>query len=85
MTSYHIHQVVLLYFILATQLRDRLPRLRVTLFKVIWALRRLDGQVHSYEEAKELGVLPGARTLDPAKIAQIHVDLIIGLSKDTFL
>ena len=70
---------MLLYFILATQLRDRLPRLRVALFKVIWALRRLDGQVHSYEEAKELGILAGSHTLDPAEIEQIHVDLIIGL------
>ena len=71
---------MLLYFILATQLRDRLPALRTALFKVIWALRRLDGQVHSFEVAtKKLGTLPGSRTLDPRVIRQVHVDLINGL------
>ncbi len=74
-----IRQVVLLYFILATQLRDQLSRLRVALFTIIWALRRLDGQVYSYEDAKRLGVLPGSHCIDPSEIEEIHRDLIIGL------
>ena len=72
-------KVVLLYYILATQLRDRLPRLRVALFTIIWALRRLDGQVYSYTEAKDRNILPGSRTIDPTTINVIHTDLIIGL------
>lgn len=72
-------KVVLLYFILATQLRDKLPRLRVALFTIIWALRRLDGQVYSHEAAMTLGVLPGSRTIDPTQLPAIHRDLIVGL------
>lgn len=72
-------KLVLLFFILSTQLRDQLPRVRVALFTIIWALRRLDGQVHSYEAAKKLGVLPGSRTVDPKELAAIHRDLIVGL------
>lgn len=72
-------KVVLFYFILATQLRDQLPILHVALFKIIWALRRLDGQVHSYEAATELGILPGSRAVDPSEIAKVHCDLIVGL------
>ena len=78
--SHHLTiQVVLLLFILATQLRDQLPRLRVALFTVIWALRRMDGQVHSFEAATKLGILPGSRTIDPSVISAIHRDLVIGL------
>ena len=52
----------------------------MALFAVIWALRRLDGQVHSYEDSvKKVGVLPGSHTLDPSEIGQAHKDLIIGL------
>lgn len=72
-------KVVLLYFVLATQLRDRLPRLRVALFTLIWALRRLDGQVHSFNAANDLNILPGSRTIDPSENAEIHRDLILGL------
>ena len=72
-------KVVLFYFVLATQLRDKLPRLRVALFLIIWALRRLDGQVHSFDAARNLNILPGSRTIDPLENSLIHRDLIVGL------
>lgn len=75
-----IHRkIVLFYYILATQLRDQLPRLRVALYLIIWALRRLEGQVYSHEAAMNLNVLPGSRVVDPKVIAQAHCDLILGL------
>ena len=73
------NQVDLLLFVLATQLRDRLPRLRVALFTIIWTLRRLDGQVHCHDEAVDMNILPGSRTVDPRNMTAIHRDLVVGL------
>ena len=71
---------MLLLFILTTQLRDKLPSVRVALNKIVWALRRLDGQVYCYHDAKnKLGILPGSRVIDPKIIVSAHCDLIIGL------
>ena len=62
-----------------TQLRDKLPAVRTALLKIIWALRRLDGQVHSYDTAKYLGILPGSRSIRHDNIDQVTGDLIKGL------
>ena len=70
---------MLFYFLLPTQLRDQLPALREAIFTVVWALRRLDGQVHSYEDATRQGILPGSRTLKKREIRQMHNDLVLGL------
>ena len=72
-------KVLLLLFILATQIRDKVPRLRTALFLLIWALRRLDGQVYSWDDARRMNILPGSRVLDPTQIACIHTALIIAL------
>ena len=64
---------------LPTQLRDKLPAVRTALLKIIWALRRLDGQVHSYDTAKYLGILPGSRSIRHDNIDQVTGDLIKGL------
>ena len=72
-------KVILFLFILATQLRDKLPRLRTALFKLIWALRRMDGQVYSHHDARRLNILPGSRVVDSREISSIHTALIIGL------
>lgn len=45
----------------------------------VGAMRLLDGQIHSYDRARALGILPGSRTVDKRKIKQIHNDLIRGL------
>ena len=64
---------------LLTQLRGHLPALRTALTRFVWALRRLDGQVHSYDRARDLGILPGSHTVDKRQLDKIHNDLIIDL------
>lgn len=73
--------MTLLLFILCTQLRDMVPAVREALTTFVWALRRLDGQVHSYNTyVKNLGVVPGSRTINKSEVAKIHSALIKGLS-----
>ena len=72
-------RMMLLYYILPTQLRDKLPAVRIALHVFVWALRRLDGQVHCYDKAVDLGILPGSRVLDPEIVASANCDLIKGL------
>lgn len=43
------------------------------------AMRRLDGQVYSYNDAKRLNVLPGSRVIDKRELNNIHSDLVKGL------
>ena len=71
---------MLLHYILLTQLRGLVPELREALTVVLWALRRLIGQVHSFDTATNLGILPGSRTVDKREIRNAHSDLIKGLS-----
>lgn len=69
----------LLYFLLPTLMRDVLPAVRHALYVFVWAMRRLQGQVHSYEEALRLEILPGSFAVDKRGIQQAHTDLIRGL------
>ena len=69
----------MLYFILPTQLRDKVPALRNAILLFVWAMRRLEGQVHSYDHATNLEILPGSRTVDKRIIHKIHGDLIRSL------
>jgi hypothetical protein len=69
----------LLLFFLPVLLRDQVPRLRKAVVLLASALRRLDGQVYSYERAKEIGILPGLRALKDDIIDSIHRDLVIAL------
>ena len=69
---------LLLYF-LPVLLRDQVPRLRKAIILLASALRRLDGQVYSYERAKSIPILPGSRAVTHAEIDSIHRDLVIAL------
>ena len=69
----------LLYHVLPVQLRDQVPRLRNGIVLFAWTIRRLDGQVHCYEDAVHLGILPGSRVLVRGKIKPLHKDLICAL------
>lgn len=69
----------LLFHVLPVQLRDKVPQFRDALVLFCWTLRRLDGQVHSYEVAVRLGILPGSRVLVRCKIKFLHKDLIRAL------
>ena len=44
-----------------------------------WALRRLDGQVVSLSEAKDLHVLPGSHIMHKRSLSALHKDLIRAL------
>ena len=68
----------LLYSMLVTQLRDHVPEVHNALSIFVFAMRRLEGQVHSYDEAVRLGILPGSRTVLKADLDRIHTDLILG-------
>lgn len=59
-------------------LRDQVPQLREAIVLIATALRKLDGQVHSYEAAKKLGLMPGLRSLKKADIDVIGADLLKG-------
>ena len=72
-------KLLLLYYILPTQIRDKIPAVRTAIHKFVWSLRRLDGQVHSYEKAVSLGILPGSRVMDPTIAAKAGHDLIQSL------
>ena len=69
----------LLLYVLPVLLRDQLPRLREALLLLSWALRRLEGQVHSYDKCKEMGILPASFALKKDEINQTGVDLLRSL------
>lgn len=69
----------LLLFFLPVLIRDQVPRLREALLLLTWAMRRLEGQVHSYEKCEAMGVLPGSFALKKAEIDNIGADLLRGL------
>ena len=69
----------LLLFVLPVLLRDVVPRLCTAIVLLASALRRLDGQVKSYEMAKSLGILPGSRAINHTEIDAIGKDLIRAL------
>ena len=69
----------LLYHVLVTQLRDLVPAVHNALEMFVWAMRRLEGQVHSFEAANYLGILPGSRAVIKAQLDCIHRDLILAM------
>lgn len=69
----------LLYQVLVTQLRGLVPSIHNALEMFVWAIRRLEGQVHSYDMADALGILPGSRAVRKADLDRIHRDLILAM------
>lgn len=69
----------LMFFMLVTQLRDQVAAVRHALNLFVWAVRRLIGQDHSFEEAKKRNILPGSRTLNPSEFDDIQRDLVLAL------
>ena len=53
--------------------------MRYALNTFVWAMRRLLGQVHCFEEAIRLGILPGSRSVDKEKIPRLNREVILGL------
>ena len=70
----------LLYFILPTQLRGKVPMLHRALLQFVWGMRQLDGQVHSYEMAtRTLKILPGSRAVRRDDVDDMEKAVICGL------
>ena len=69
----------LLFYVLPVQLRGVLPRLREAIVKFAWTMRRLDGQIYSFDAAIKLGILPGSRVLVRGEIKKLHGDMICAL------
>ena len=66
----------LLLYILPTQLRDQVPAFRDFLLFFTWCLRRLAGQVCSYDYARQvLGILPGSRFVIKGLVKSIQRDM----------
>ena len=72
-------KLLLLRFILPTQLRDQVTAVRNAMHLFVWALRRMDGQVVSYNRAITLGILPGSRVLRKDSLAVVESDMICAL------
>ena len=72
-------KIVLLYYMLPCQLRDQVPKLREAIFSFVWAMRRLEGQVHSFFMTKALGIVPGCKTVKRSQLPEIHRQLIRSL------
>ena len=72
-------KILLLYYVLPTQIRDQVPKLREAIFQFVWAMRRLEGQIHCYDEAINLGILPGSRSVLKSSIPRAHSDLVRSL------
>jgi len=73
------HKATILMVLLPTLLEDLVPAVHEAILLLVWALRRLDGQVVSVEEAVRLGVTPGSRSIKKSEIAGIHDDLVRAL------
>ena len=71
----------MLFFVMVTQLRDQVPALRNAIVQFVWGMRRLEGQVHSYEAARspQLNILPGSRTISKDQIREMDRDVKRGL------
>ena len=69
----------LFFHVLVVQLRDQVPALREALKLFVWTVRRLDGRVYSYEDAKVMGILPGGRVLVRGSLKHLHQDMVKAL------
>ena len=65
---------------LPTVLRGFVPAVHRAILTLISALRKLDGQVYSYDEAKALGVRPGSHGVVIAHLPRLHQQVVTGLS-----
>jgi len=65
--------------ILPTCLRDYVSAVHRAILDMVYALRRLQGQVVSLAEAKSLKVEPGSPVVDNRSLRSIRSDLVVGL------
>ena len=73
-----VHKYFILMVILPTCLLGFVPAVHTAILMIVYALRRLEGQVLSESEAVDLGVEPGSRVIDKALIPHFREALILG-------
>ena len=73
------HKSYIFLVLLPTCLRGFVPAVHKALLVLIYALRRLDGQVVSAAEASRLGIEPGSHCLDKMAIKEAGKALVLGL------
>ena len=56
------------------------PEVHRAILLFVWGMRQLDGQVHSYEMAKFLGILPGSRSVRKGDLDDVQRFLLLGLA-----
>ena len=74
------NKLIAFLILLVPSLRGFVPKLRVGLRSLIWGLRILEGQTLSVNEADELHVERGAKTLNASDIKRARTLIIEGLS-----
>ena len=73
------HKSYIFLVLLPTCLWGFVPAVHTALLVLVYALRRLDGQVVSAAEASRLGIEPGSHSLDKMDIKAAGEDLVRGL------
>ena len=73
------HKSYIFLVLLPTCLWGFVPAVHTALLVLVYALRRLDGQVVSVAEASRLGIEPGSHSLDKLDIKAAGDDLVRGL------
>ena len=53
--------------------------MRFALNKFVWAMRRLLGQVHCFDEAVRMNILPGSRSVDKRATPMLQRQVVLGL------
>ena len=65
--------------LLPTCLRGFVTALHQTILQLVYVLRRLEGQVLSFNQAKHVGVMPGSRVILKKAVPLLHKELLRGL------
>ena len=65
--------------LLPTCLRGFVPALHQAILQLVYALRRLEGQVLSFNQAKHVGVMTGSRVILKKAVPLLHKELLRGL------
>lgn len=69
-----------LLVVMPTCLRGCVPPIHRAFIKLVWGLRILDGDTHSYNQCVRLGIEPGTHCLQKSRIDTAHKLIITGLS-----
>ena len=65
--------------ILPTVLRGFVPALHQAILQLVYALRRLEGEVLSFNQARQVGVIPGSRVILKKAVPRLQKELLLGL------